>query len=244
MRAKVLHYHARKAEAYDDDAALIPYLPYLDMEKVDMVYIDACCVFFTLQQIIFGPGLLIYEFKVRKGVDVKGATLADLKYLTQAMAEFVVEQNRSCHRPFSHSRMTCLVSDSGPKERTSAQPSARASQALNAAKSSYRKRHTRDRVLNYASACTRFIRAIISPIFQMLPQHQCHGYEANNLEPLAFLVADRETDAQVAHLVIPVGGSLQFFHLIEIFSVTITLNFMLILEVKWEHQEQRRKDGC
>ncbi|ORY93728.1 hypothetical protein BCR43DRAFT_551386 [Syncephalastrum racemosum] len=66
--------------------------------------------------------------------------------------------------------MTCLVFDSqrefGPKKNTSAQRSARANQALNAAKSSYRKRHTRDRVLNYASAYTRFTRAIKGLIFQ------------------------------------------------------------------------------
>ncbi|ORY93742.1 hypothetical protein BCR43DRAFT_551402 [Syncephalastrum racemosum] len=68
--------------------------------------------------------------------------------------------------------MTCLVFDSqrefGPKKNTSAQRSARANQALNAAKSSYRKRHTRDRVLNYASAYTPFTRAIKDLIFQRI----------------------------------------------------------------------------
>ncbi|ORY89222.1 hypothetical protein BCR43DRAFT_519402 [Syncephalastrum racemosum] len=100
--------------------------------------------------------------------------------------------------------MACLVFDSqtefGPKENTSAQRSARVNQALNAAKRSYRKRHTRDRVLNYVSAYTRFTRAIKGPNFSgmaMLTKYQCHAYDTDNLVPLSFLVSDREADAQM-----------------------------------------------
>ncbi|ORZ04028.1 hypothetical protein BCR43DRAFT_559548 [Syncephalastrum racemosum] len=237
MGVKGLHYHARKAEAYDDG---IPLLPYLDMEKVDMVYIDACCVFFTLLQTIVGPSLLIYDLKVKKGVDVKGATVADLeKDLTQAVAQFVVELKQSCRRLLSHSRMACLVFDSqtefGPKRSTSTQRSARANQALNAAKRSYRKRHTRDRVLNYASAYTRFTRAIKGLIFQMLPKYQCHAYDTDNPVPLSFLVADREADAQVVHLADTWAGIPAILSRDgDLFCYGGALNCMRILNVKWE----------
>ncbi|ORY88538.1 hypothetical protein BCR43DRAFT_519485 [Syncephalastrum racemosum] len=82
----------------------------------------------------------------------------------------------------------------GPRN-TSTQRSARANQALNAAKAPIEASYSRPRP-QYASAYTRFTRAIKGLIFQMLPKYQS-TICTDNPVPLSFLVADREADAQV-----------------------------------------------